>query len=74
MDKTQKKDRTVIYIIILVAAILGTVLYWSFTFANYDPLSNQILFSILKLDEDVYGDTEFNASNVQLKTIFDDEV
>ena len=69
-EKTTKK---LLLTIAIVAILILSVFYLTYSMVQNSTL-NKIRTSIIKLDEDAYGDTEFNNSNLILKPILDKDV
>lgn len=69
----KKINMRVVIVCLVVTFMLGIVIYMvrSSTFANYNPFAKETLFGTLRLDEDAYGNTVFDASSLKLKTILD---
>ena len=61
----------VIGICFVLLLVIIYYLFHSSTFANYNPFVKDTLFGTLKLDEEAYGNTVFDSSNLNLKTILD---
>lgn len=73
----QTKDRKMLIGEIIMFSIMIGVIFYFFIFrslANHRPLTKDISFSTLQLDEDVYGNTTFDSSNLNLRTILDKDV
>ncbi len=63
----------VVIVCLVITFMIGIVVYLvrSSTFANYNPFAKETLFGTLRLDEDAYGNTVFDASSLTLRTILD---
>ena len=61
--------------IIIILFVVGFVCLFSFlyvrSFASDNPFVRKTLFSTLRLDEEAYGDTDFDSSNLDFRTILD---
>ena len=73
-----QKHKNSVYIGLILVLFISIVFIWllySQTLADMNrPFVKNTTFSTLKLDEEAYGNTEFNASNVEFRTILDKDV
>lgn len=73
-----KTHRNAIYIGIFCVLIISIVFIWllySQTLADMNhPFIKNTTFSTLKLDEEAYGNTEFNSDRISFRTILDKDV
>ena len=71
----KKVNIRVVIVCLVVTFMIGIVVYLvrSSTFANYNPFAKETLFGILRLDEEAYGNTVFDASTLNLRTILDED-
>ena len=69
----EKTTQKLLLTIAAVALLILSIFYLTYSMMQNSTL-NKIRTSILKLDEDAYGETEFNNSNLNLKPILDKEV
>ena len=74
-----KNKKWMKYVIIIVGVIGFILVIWfgffrGGTLANSNPFIKNTLFSTLKVDEDAYGDTDFDSSDFKFRTILDDKL
>ena len=74
IEKNKKAIYASLFCIFMISIIFIWLLY-SKTLANINtPWSKNISFSTLKLDENAYGQTEFDAGRINLKPILDKDI
>ena len=73
-DKHKKAVFICLFVVFLVSVIFIWLMY-SETLANINnPFVRNTKFSTLMLDEDAYGETTFDSSNLNFRTILDKDV
>ncbi len=81
MKKSEMNDQYImrknIIVIVTVVLLLGIFIFYFIrfgTFASDNPFVRRTLFSTLKLDEEAYGDTSFDSTDLEFRTILDKDL
>ena len=69
----ERTTQKLLLTVALVALLVLSIVYITYSLRE-TPNTKELKASIIKLDEEVYGETEFNSENLNLKPILDKNV